>query len=66
MTSKRIGMNLKRLREANGLTQAALAKKAKLHRVSLARMEAQTIIPTVRTLERLAKALKVDVAELLR
>jgi transcriptional regulator with XRE-family HTH domain len=58
-------MTLKRLRQKKGLTQAALAKRAKLHRVYVAQIEAQTKIPSLAALERLAKALGVPVAELL-
>lgn len=42
-----------------------LAKKAKLHRVSLAKIEAEMMLPRLTTLERLAKALGVPVGELL-
>ncbi len=65
MARKRVGMNIKRLREAKGLTQAALAKRGKLHRVSLAKIEAEMMLPRLTTLERLAKALGVPVTELL-
>jgi transcriptional regulator with XRE-family HTH domain len=65
MVSQRVGVNIKRLREANGWSQEQLAKKAKLRRVSLAKMEVQTITPTLPTLDRIAKALGVKTAELL-
>jgi transcriptional regulator with XRE-family HTH domain len=58
-------MNLKRTREARGLTQEELARKAGLHRVYVAQIEAQTKVPSLGTLEKLAKALKVKIAELL-
>jgi transcriptional regulator with XRE-family HTH domain len=58
-------MTLKRLRQKKGLTQAALAKRAKLHRVYVAQIEAQTKIPSLTALDRLAKALGVPVTELL-
>jgi transcriptional regulator with XRE-family HTH domain len=58
-------VNIKRLREAKGITQTVLAKKARLHRVSLAKIEAEMMLPRLTTLERLAKALGVPMGELL-
>jgi len=60
-------MNVKRLRNARGWTQAGLAKRAKVARVSIARLETSptTRRPELRTIERLAKALGVPVGELL-
>src|SRR5262249_44884571 len=59
-----VGAHLRRLREQKGWTQTDLATKAKVHRVSVARIETQTMLPTLPTLERLAKALGVPVGEL--
>ena len=59
-------MTLKRWRERRGLTQEDLARKAKVHRVYLAQIETQTKTPSLATLERLAKALKVKLADLLK
>ena len=58
-------MRVKQLRETKGLTQAALAKRANLHRVYVAQIEAQTKVPSLAALERLAKALGVPVTALL-
>ena len=58
-------MTIKRLRERRGLTQAALAKAAGVHRVYVAQIEGQTKVPSIATLEKLAKALKVKVGRLL-
>ena len=59
-------MKLKKMREARGLTQIALSKKAKMKQPYLARLEsgAETN-PQLDTLRRLAKALKCKVSELL-
>jgi transcriptional regulator with XRE-family HTH domain len=65
MSLKRLGMTLKRLREKRGFTQAALASRADLHRVYVAQIEAQTKVPSLAALERLAKALGVPVTKLL-
>jgi transcriptional regulator with XRE-family HTH domain len=58
-------MTIKRLRKRRGLTQAALAKAAGVHRVYVAQIEGQTKVPSIATLEKLAKALGVKVGRLL-
>ena len=55
--AREMGKRLKKLREAKGMSQAALAEKADLSRGYLIRLEAGRQDPTLRTLERLAKAL---------
>ena len=55
---------IRRLRQARFLTQVELAKKARVHPISLVRIETGAATPRVTTLRRLAKALCVDVAEL--
>jgi transcriptional regulator with XRE-family HTH domain len=58
-------MVLKRLREARGLTQQALADKAKVTDAYIAQLETGVRTnPTIDTLKKLAKALKVTVGEL--
>jgi transcriptional regulator with XRE-family HTH domain len=57
-------MTLKGLRAAQGMTQEALAKKARLTQVHVARLESEDHAPTLGTLQKLAKALKVTVGEL--
>ncbi len=63
--SKRLGMKLKRLRQQKDLSQEQLAKRARITRVYVGQLEAGAKSPTVRTLQRLAKALGVKVTELL-
>jgi transcriptional regulator with XRE-family HTH domain len=60
-------MNVKRLRAARGRTQEELARRAKVSRVSIARLETspKSRRPELRTIERLAKAFGVPVGELL-
>ncbi len=58
-------MRLRQLRADRGITQEALAKKAGLSRVYIARLELGQQDPTLGTLTKLAKALKVKVAELI-
>jgi transcriptional regulator with XRE-family HTH domain len=62
---RKLGVTLKRFRQKKGLTQAALATRAKLHRVYVAQIEAKAKTPSLAALERLAKALGVPVTELL-
>ena len=57
-------MRLKQLRKQRGLTQAQLAKKMGLSHGYLARLEIGMHDPPLSTLSKLAKALKVTVAEL--
>jgi transcriptional regulator with XRE-family HTH domain len=63
---KRTAMRIKKLREARALSQEELAKRAGISRGYLARLETARQDPTLSTLEKLAKALKVDVAQLLK
>jgi len=65
MTHKRFIMRLRQLRADRGLTQEALAKKAELSRVYVARLETGKQDPTLTTLTKLAKALRVKLTALL-
>ena len=56
---------LKALREQRGLTQEQLSERSDVGRSHLARLETARQDPTLGTLEKLAKALKVKVTELL-
>ena len=58
-------MKLGQLRDANGMSQAALAKKARISREHLSRLEAGRYDPSVGVVQRLAKALGVSLTELL-
>lgn len=62
---KRLSVRLKRLREERGLTQEKLAKRSGVSHGYLARLEIGMHDPSLSTLAKLAKALKVSVAELL-
>ena len=61
-----LGERLRRLRIARGLSQAELAKRAGIARISVARIEAGHQSPRYETLERLAKGLGVPLDFLLR
>ena len=62
--AKRLSVRIKLLREARELTQERLAKKAGVSHGYLARLETGMHDPSLSTLVKLAKALKVTVAEL--
>ena len=71
MSPKRLGMRIKAIRQEKGLTQVALAKKAKISPIYLAQIEGSAKKPPIRTpslpmLERLTKALHVTVGELVK
>jgi transcriptional regulator with XRE-family HTH domain len=65
-TAKQVGKRLKALREAKGLSQAALATRAKIAREYVNRLEAGRQDPSLSTLTALAKALAVPLAELVK
>ena len=58
-------MTLRRVRLLKGLSQDALARKARITREYVNKLEAGRYDPTVGVLKRLAKALGVPVGELL-
>ncbi len=62
---KRVGINLKRLRQDCGLSQEELAFESGLHRTYISGVERGVRNPTVRVLEEIAIALKVPAAKLL-
>jgi transcriptional regulator with XRE-family HTH domain len=64
-TQKRVGMKIKRLRTDRAMSQEALAQKAGISREYVARLEGGHHDPSLSTLMKLAKALKVKVGELL-
>ncbi len=67
MPPGRLGRMLKTLREAKGLTQVELAKKARIGQGYLAQLEGGVKKnPSLATLKRIAKGLGVSVEELLR
>jgi len=63
---ERIAMRIKALREKRRMSQEDLAERAGISRGYLARLETARHDPTVTTLEKLARALRVKVAELLK
>jgi transcriptional regulator with XRE-family HTH domain len=63
---ERMAARLKALRERRGLSQEELAEAAGISRTYLARLETAKHDPTLTVIEKLAKALKVKAADLLK
>jgi len=68
MTSatQKVASRIVRLRHQQGMTQEALAAKAGLNRVTLARLERAMHPPGLDTLEAIARALSVTLADLVK
>ena len=64
--TKRVAERVVALRIQRDLSQETLARKARINRVTLARLERALHPPRLDTLERIARALGVPVAELVR
>lgn len=65
MDSLSFGQYLVQLREENGISQRKLAEMAGVTNSTISRIEADNVKPDPSTLEKLAKALKIDKALLL-
>lgn len=59
---KKFPERLRKARKAAGLSAAALCQAAEMSRSSVSQLEARQGVPRLRTVERLARALKVSVA----
>jgi len=64
--TRRVAARIAELRDQRGLSQEALAQKARINRVTLARLERAMHPPTLDTLERIARALGVRLVDLVR
>ena len=62
---RRVGRNVKKVRQDRGLSQEGLAFECGLHRTYISGVERGVRNPTVLVLEQIAKALKVPAARLL-
>lgn len=63
---RRIAVNIQRLRRERGLSQEELGARANVHQTYLSQVEGAKRNPSIDVLERIANALKVDIAELFR
>jgi len=68
MTSvtERVALRVKKLRAKRGISQETLAEKTGLNRLTITRLEAAAHPPNVETLDKIARALEVTVAALVK
>lgn len=64
-TPRQMGARIRKLREARDMSQTALAKKAKISREYVNKLEAGRYDPTMGVLQRIARALGAPVMKLL-
>lgn len=62
----RVGLNVQQARRERGLSQEELAHRAAVHQTYLSGVERGTRNPTVMVLDKIARALDLDPADLLR
>jgi len=62
---KRLGRNLRRLRQEKGLSQEEFAFEAEIHRTYISDLERGARNPTISVVEKLAKALGVKASVLI-
>lgn len=62
---RRVGLNVRRIREKQGFSQEGLAFACGLHRTYISGVERGVRNPTVVALDRIAQALKISPARLL-
>jgi DNA-binding XRE family transcriptional regulator len=62
---REIGKTIRKVREERGLSQAQLARASGMMRANISRIEAARHSPTLESLERIAKTLKVPLADLI-
>jgi len=65
-TREILALNLRRLRQEQGLSQEELADRAELDRTYISALEREVYAASIDVLDRLAKALRADPADLLR
>lgn len=63
--NKKVGFNIRKIREDRGLTQEKLAALADLHRAYIGQIERGEKNIGLKNLEKIAKALRVDIRDLL-
>lgn len=61
---KRLGAAIRKIRSGTGISQEALAQKAKLHRTTMSEIERGISNVSIDVAERIAKALGVKVSQL--
>lgn len=64
--SIKLGKAIRQIREQQGLSQEKLADKAGYYRTYIGHIETATYSPSTYTLWRIAKALDIDIADILK
>jgi transcriptional regulator with XRE-family HTH domain len=64
--TKRVAERVAQLRRQRGMSQEALAMKATVNRMTITRLEAAAHPPNVETLDRIARAFGVPLADLVQ
>lgn len=64
--TERVAARVRALRTKCGVSQDALAERTGLNRLTITRLEAAAHPPNVETLEKIARALRVTVADLVK
>jgi transcriptional regulator with XRE-family HTH domain len=62
--NERVGLNIRKIREERGVTQEKLAALADLHRAYVGQIERAEKNIGLKNLEKIAKALRVDIKDL--
>jgi transcriptional regulator with XRE-family HTH domain len=62
----RVGLNVQALRRERELTQEELAHRARMHQTYLSGVEGGKRNPSIEVLDRIARALRVDIEELIK
>lgn len=63
---QKLATNMRRMREERGLSQEEFAERAGLHRTYVSMIERMARNPTIDVLEKIARALGIEPAELLK
>ena len=63
--SKKVGLNIRKLRLIKGISQEKLALHAGIHPAYLGRLERGEKCPTVETIFKISEALEIDASEIL-
>ena len=65
-SAKKLGKNMKRIRLEKGMTQGDICRKLGLDRAYISNLESGKKNPTLATIEKIAKALGINIDELMR
>lgn len=60
----KVGKQIQKLRELKGISQQDLAAKCNFEKSNMSRLEAGRVNPTLSTLEKICKALEINISEL--